>query len=394
MDPGFKHHNAIKFGLALATIILIVAISIILAIKSTSPPRPPAASVPPPTAGSGNPASSNTGTHSGTGGDELPSRPQHPGAGNAGSELLPGRPQHPGVGNAGGELLPGRPQHPGVGGAGNPAGAGNPGNPGIPDAGGPHAAVLAPAAPAPAAGPGPPATERQEFLDRQLSFLRAGHLVYRPPSPIRVSDWRRVVVRVSGPSAPPDFVAGLPGSGPVRDRHVSVGSDLIADLTGPDFKIVRVGNDDGRRTLETGTFAEWQWDVQPLYSGQRMSSLVLYVRLQDGGPPLDIKTFVEKVEVQVNPVYIALQWAKDYGPATGLTVPVIVAAVWAVIRRGRQSVAPATASIKPAGSAPSRGKRARKKRSTRARSSSGDAHAKASISLVVIVCSKPLPWSA
>lgn len=82
-----------------------------------------------------------------------------------------------------------------------------------------------------------------------------------------MNDWRKVVVRVSDPSAPPDFGAGLPRSGPVVTRDVQVGSDLIADPTGPDFNIVRVGGDDGKRTLATGTFAEWQWDVQPQTSG-------------------------------------------------------------------------------------------------------------------------------
>lgn len=186
--------------------------------------------------------------------------------------------------------------------------------------------------------PGSPAvTERQKLLDWQRSFLRNGQLVYRPPSPMRVNDWRRVVVRVSDPSAPPDFTAGLPGSGSVRTRDVAVGSDLMADLAGPAFNIVRVGGDDGRRTLATGTFAEWQWDVQPLHSGQRSLSLSLYVRLVDGGPPLDVKTFVEDIDVQVNPIYTTSQWIKDYGPATGLTIPVIVAAIWAVVQRRRNA---------------------------------------------------------
>ena len=156
-------------------------------------------------------------------------------------------------------------------------------------------------------------------------------------------------MRVYDPAAPPDFETGLPGSGPVRTRDVAVGSDLIADLTGPDFKILRVGHDDGRRTLATGTFAEWQWDVQPLHSGQKSLSLILYVRLSDGGPPLDVKTFVEEIEVQVNPIYTASQWLKNHWSATGLTVPVIIAAVWAVIQRRRKAIVPNTASSQPAG---------------------------------------------
>jgi len=341
VSPEFK--RIVKFGFLLAAPILIVTIVITLAVKGSSLPAvesPPAARMPP---------SATMEVPSPT----MEAPPQKHDEGSA----APAELGHPGGNNSGGD------KHDGVkhGGAGNnsgvPDGAGN--NGGVPDT----PDFIRPRE----AGLGSPATERQEFLDRQLSFLRTGQLVYRPPSPMRVSDWRRVVVRVSGTSAPPDFVAGLPGSGPVRDRRVWVGSDLIADLTGPDFNIVRVGSDDGRRTLETGTFAEWQWDVQPLHSGPRNLTLVLYVRLQDGGPPVDVKTFVENVEVEINPVYIALQWAKDYGPATGLTVPVIVAAVWAVVRRGRQSMALATAGVKPAGNAPNRKRRPLKKRNTRSR---------------------------
>lgn len=210
-------------------------------------------------------------------------------------------------------------------------------------------------------------TERQRYLDRQLSLLRDGHLVYRPPSPMRVNDWRRVVVRVSDPSAPPDFKAGLPGSGPVTTRDVRVGSDLIADLAGPDFTVVRVGGDDGRRTLATGTFAEWQWDVRPLRSGQRSLSLVLHVRLTEGGSPVDVRTFVEEVSVQVNVAYSVSQWVKHYWQATGLTVPVIAAAVWAVIRWRRQATAPATVDSGPADSPPSNRTLLRHKRSDRPR---------------------------
>jgi len=186
---------------------------------------------------------------------------------------------------------------------------------------------------------------------------------------MRVNDWKRVVVRVSDPSAPPDFETGLPGSGSVRTRHVDVGSDLIAELTGSDFSIIRVGSEDGKRTLATGTFAEWQWYVQPLRSGRRELSLVLYVRLTDGGPPVDVKTFVEEVEVQVNPIYIASQWVKSYWAVTGLTVPVIGTAVWTVVaHRRRNAATQATPSSKQANAAPNKANQPRNKKRRRSRS--------------------------
>lgn len=187
---------------------------------------------------------------------------------------------------------------------------------------------------------------------------------------MRVNEWRRVVVRVSDPAAPPDFEAGLPGSGSVVNRDVEVGSDLIADLDGSDFTVVRVGHDDGKRTLATGKFAEWQWDVQPMRSGQRTLSLILYVRLADDGPPVEVKTFVEEVEVQVNPAYAVSQWVKSYWTATGLTVPVVVAAIWAVIHRRRHATAPAAAGGEPPDNTPGM-RRPHNKRNRRSRPRAG-----------------------
>jgi hypothetical protein len=60
-------------------------------------------------------------------------------------------------------------------------------------------------------------------------------------------------------------------------------SDLVAVLGGIDFEIRRVGGGDGRRTLLTGNFAEWQWDVRALRSGSLQLDLVLFVRVRDGG---------------------------------------------------------------------------------------------------------------
>ena len=189
-------------------------------------------------------------------------------------------------------------------------------------------------------------SDRQKFVDRQLSYLRAGQLAYRPPSPMKEGNSHRVVVRVSGPAPPPDFEPGLPGAGPIRNRDVNVGSDLMANLSGDkeDFQISRVGDDDGKRTLATGTFAEWQWDVLPLRSGKKTLSLVLYVLLQDENRPLEVKTYDETIEVEVSPMYTVVQWVKAYGPYTGLTVPVIIGFVWRTIHRRKGAATPAIAS--------------------------------------------------
>lgn len=191
---------------------------------------------------------------------------------------------------------------------------------------------------------------RQRALDFQTQVLRDGHLVYRPPSPMRQGDWQRIVVRVAGPTEPPDFKTGLPGTGPVVNHDVKVGSDLTAYLTGPDFEIKRVGGDDGARTLATEGKAEWSWDVRPWSSGQKSLTLTLYVRLLESGAPIYVKTFDEKIDVKVNPVYALSKMAKDYWAATGLTIPVIIGGFLVLVKLLRKRTA-TTAKNAPADSA-------------------------------------------
>lgn len=175
------------------------------------------------------------------------------------------------------------------------------------------------------------AQQRQALLNRQHAFLRDGKLSYRVLRPMRAGEWRRVVVRVSGTDPPPAFEQDFPGEGPVATRKVQVGSDLVAVLGGIDFEIRRVGGGDGRRTLLTGNFAEWQWDVRALRSGSLQLDLVLFVRVRDGGAPLLVRTFSEHVQVHVNPRYSAARWLDDHWAETGVTVPAVVAAISAAL---------------------------------------------------------------
>ncbi|MPZ81336.1 MAG: hypothetical protein GEV28_13415 [Actinophytocola sp.] len=188
---------------------------------------------------------------------------------------------------------------------------------------------------APTPEPTPEETDRQETVDQQRELLRRGHVAYRAPSPMRVDDLQRVTVRVADTLTPSEWTASLPGTGVVELNTAIVGSDLVAELSGPDFEISRVGGDDGRRVLATGEFVEWAWDVRPQRSGLLRLDLVLYVRLRDGGPPLDVRTFDQSVEVEVNAWYGIGRWLRDYWPLTGLTAPVLATGGWVLVRKVR-----------------------------------------------------------
>jgi hypothetical protein len=175
----------------------------------------------------------------------------------------------------------------------------------------------------------------KDLLDRQRQLVMNGQVAYRAPTPMRVNDVQRVTVRIAGQVAPPEFTSSLPGSGKVTVEQVRVGSNLTADLSSADFQITRVGGDDGRRTLAADSFAEWAWDVRPLRSGTRHLDLVVYVRLTDGSAPIYYKTFDHSVEVEVDILFSFSRWLKDYGALTGLTIPVLAAAAWKLVRHLR-----------------------------------------------------------
>jgi hypothetical protein len=255
-----------------------------------------------------------------------------------------------------------------------------PGGPGQPAPG-------APPDPGPgSAGPPDPRSPeelRQIELDRQRGLLRHGQIVRDIPKRMRHGQTHRVAVRATGEEPPPDLFVGLsPGA---TAEPAFVGSDLVADLSGPDFEITRVGAaDDGTRTLSTKSYVEWQWSVRPQRGGTLFLQVVLYVRLQDNpdAAPTDVRTYSENVSVEVDPMLAVGAWFREYGAATGITVPVIGGAAWFILTRlvrrrdsrGAGSSTPAERSARPGRERrSSRGTDARSTRPAPARRRSGTA---------------------
>jgi hypothetical protein len=175
---------------------------------------------------------------------------------------------------------------------------------------------------------------RQQELDRQRRMLRDGTIAYRAPEPMRVGEAQRVTVRVTDGSGPPD-VSGLPGTGRPTVDPATVGPDVKAVLTGPDFDIERVGDDDGRRALATGGHVEWAWDVRPERSGRLHLDVTLYVLVSDGSTSIEVRTYDRSVDVDVDAWREVRGWLKEWLPYTGLTVPVAVGGIWALVARRR-----------------------------------------------------------
>jgi hypothetical protein len=177
-------------------------------------------------------------------------------------------------------------------------------------------------------------TADTELLDQQRALLREGVIGFRGPEPMRVDERVRVTVRVADDEMAAS-VSNVPGTGAVTVEPAPVGPHVRASLTSQDFEITQVGDDNGRRVLLTDGYAEWSWDVRPLRSGRLQLDVTLYVLMPGDDPPVEVRTYQRAIEVDVNAWYSVVSWLKEWGPVTGLSVPVVVGGVWAYARHTR-----------------------------------------------------------
>jgi hypothetical protein len=177
-----------------------------------------------------------------------------------------------------------------------------------------------------------PTNPRLDLLDKQRQLLRSGRIVHNVPAQMRVNAVTTVSVTVAGELLSPYFPLNRAG---YTVQPALVGSDLVANLDGADFEIKRIGGEDGRRTLATDSSATWEWQVRPLTSGPRILLLTLLVNVAGEGPPTDVRTLSQHVDVQADPIYASAQLLKAWLPVTGITVPVVFAGAFYVCSRNR-----------------------------------------------------------
>ena len=78
---------------------------------------------------------------------------------------------------------------------------------------------------------------------------------------------------------------------------------MVADLNGNNFKITP--KDSNRQTLSPYTATVWRWDVTPLKHGSTELEINVYCLVVDSYgnrniPPIKIKTYTEKLDVEIN----------------------------------------------------------------------------------------------
>ncbi len=235
----------------------------------------------------------------------------------------------------------------------------------------PPSATSAPTTvPPPASGPAPGSTptasprstatpapdELREWIDRAVAALESGSVAFRPPRRMREGEPREFVVRVQRDSAQVD-PSTLPGTGPVVQRPIEVGTPMSGELLGDGFDIEPAAA--SARVLSSSRPAEWTWTLTPTSFGEKQLRLRLTVLLDEADPtPLvPVREYVQTIEVRVDPLHTAVRVAKTAAglmTGAGLTAAALAGAAWSWWRR-RRPAAGAAGEGPPQGSLPGSG---------------------------------------
>ncbi len=149
----------------------------------------------------------------------------------------------------------------------------------------------------------PPEPTADSAIEKALSELKAGKLLFNPPAEMRVGTEERVEVRIAA-SAAEDLTPRLKGRGTPQVEAIKVGRFMTVKLTGTAFDIKALSKDD--QFVGTSEFTEWSYLVKPLSPGLHNLDLAVGVRvkLQGGGEETRYYPVLDRaIRVRVNPVF-------------------------------------------------------------------------------------------
>jgi hypothetical protein len=198
-------------------------------------------------------------------------------------------------------------------------------------------------------GPASTAFERARRAKEILDTCLEGELTFRPPSPMRQGETREFVLHVTMGDPGEGHEEKIPGSNPVQTRAPIVCEEMRADLSGPGMDIERAGNPGGEMLVPVEGVAEWRWWITPTESGRKTMTLQLFATAEDG-PDLSLETFREDIQVEIELGYVLNALVKDWAEPLGVTIPVLIGAIGAILvwSRSRRRKAKHAANTTPA----------------------------------------------
>jgi hypothetical protein len=135
-------------------------------------------------------------------------------------------------------------------------------------------------------------------VQRELDKLVPGLIAYNPPTRMTVDEPERVEVRVSMDVSAP-ITAALKGVGAPTVESIPVSYWMKVRLVGDTFDILALSSEE--QVVPDRGFAEWDWNVTPTKSGQRMLSLIVtaLVKAQGAEGTKDLPIIEREIHVDV-----------------------------------------------------------------------------------------------
>lgn len=196
--------------------------------------------------------------------------------------------------------------------------------------------------PTPAPSPTPttgPTTE--DPLEVAVQKLRDRAIAFNPPSEMRQGAAEVISARITFQEIPEEvLIEGLPGRGQPQVERIKVSSVMKVTLIGDKeaFAIQNLNNEE--QAVAGKQFAQWEWKVTPLASGNQELVLRASAVISTPNRPeknVDIPVLHKTIKVRVDPFYASRRFISNNWQWlwTALVVPIAIA-VWKLRKRGKK----------------------------------------------------------
>lgn len=193
------------------------------------------------------------------------------------------------------------------------------------------------ASPSPGATPSPNSTDWETLIRNEAAKLNEGKITFNPPAEMQEQKTEIIQARISFKDIGPTFFEGLEGPGPPQEEPLKVSEIMTVTLTGDRnaFLIQRIGDEE--QVVAGKPYAQWEWHVTPLQSGDQRLTLTATAKIflpGRGEKPVYYKALEQPIVVHVDRWYTTKQfitnnwqwlWAVVIVPLAGL--------LWGIRRR-------------------------------------------------------------
>lgn len=184
--------------------------------------------------------------------------------------------------------------------------------------------------PRPTIEPSPVPKNWQALIESEKRKLRDSKIVFNPPTEMQEQKTETIQARISFEDIGADLREGLQRPGQIQEDELKVSEIMKVTLTGDAnaFSIQRIGDEE--QVVAGKPYAQWEWRVTPLQSGDQQLTLtataIIFLEGR-GEKSIDHRTLNKPIIVKVDRWYSAKQfftnnwqwlWAVVVVPAAGL----------------------------------------------------------------------------